>query len=120
MQVMAIIIQTLGGLGIFILGMNMLSEGLQATAGEKIRRILAAISSNRFLGFATGAGVTAIVQSSSATSVMLVGFVSAGIMSFQQAVSVIIGANVGTTITHLSACPCTIFSDYKICFVMNR
>jgi phosphate:Na+ symporter len=99
MQVMAIIIQTLGGLGIFILGMNMLSEGLQATAGEKIRRILAAISSNRFLGFATGAGVTAIVQSSSATSVMLVGFVSAGIMSFQQAVSVIIGANVGTTIT---------------------
>ena len=93
------IIQTLGGLGLFILGMKMMSDGLQATAGQRIRRILEAISSNRFMGFLTGAGVTAIIQSSSATTVMLVGFVSAGIMSFQQAVGVIIGANVGTTVT---------------------
>ena len=99
MQIIAILIQTMGGLGIFLLGMNMMSDGLQAAAGERIRRILEAISSNRFIGFLTGAGVTALVQSSSATSVMLVGFVSAGIMSFHQAASVIIGANVGTTIT---------------------
>ena len=93
------IIQTLGGLGLFILGMKMMSDGLQATAGQRIRRILEAISSNRFMGFLTGVGVTGIIQSSSATTVMLVGFVSAGIMSFQQAVGVIIGANVGTTVT---------------------
>jgi len=91
--------QTLGGLGLFILGMKMMTEGLQATAGQKIRRILEAISSNRFMGCATGAGVTAMIQSSSATTVMLIGFVSASIMSFEQAVGVIIGANVGTTIT---------------------
>jgi len=94
-----IILQTLGGLGLFILGMKMMTEGLQATAGQKIRRILEAISSNRFMGCATGAGVTAIIQSSSATTVMLIGFVSAGIMSLDQAVGVVIGANIGTTIT---------------------
>ncbi len=99
MNIGAMIIQTLGGLGLFILGMKMMTDGLQATAGQKIRRILKAISSNRFMGFLTGAGVTAIIQSSSATTVMLVGFVSAGIMTFHQAVGVIIGANVGTTIT---------------------
>lgn len=99
MNIAAILIQTLGGLGLFILGMKLMTDGLQATAGQRIRRILEAISSNRFMGFLTGAGVTAIIQSSSATTVMLVGFVSAGIMSFQQAVGVIIGANVGTTIT---------------------
>lgn len=91
--------QTLGGLGLFILGMKMMTEGLQAAAGQKIKRILEAISSNRFMGCATGAGVTAMVQSSSATTVMLIGFVSAGIMTLEQAVGVIIGANVGTTIT---------------------
>lgn len=99
MNLFNIIIQTLGGLGLFILGMKMMTEGLQATAGQKIRSILEAISSNRVLGCLTGAGVTAIVQSSSATTVMLIGFVSAGIMGFEQAVGVVIGANVGTTIT---------------------
>ena len=83
----------------FIMGMKMMTEGLQATAGQKIRRILEAISANRFLGCATGAGVTAIVQSSSATTVMLIGFVGAGMMTLQQAVGVVLGANVGTTIT---------------------
>jgi len=94
-----IIIQTIGGLGLFILGMKTMTEGLQATAGQRIRKILEAISGNRFLGCATGAGVTAIVQSSSATTVMLIGFVGAGMMSLQQAVGVVLGANVGTTIT---------------------
>lgn len=83
----------------FILGMKMMTEGLQATAGQKIRRILEAMSSNRFMGCATGAGVTALIQSSSATTVMLIGFATAGIMSLQQAVGVVIGANIGTTIT---------------------
>ncbi len=99
MYLFNILIQTLGGLGMFILGMKMMTEGLQATAGQKIRSILEAISLNRFLGCLTGAGVTAMVQSSSATTVMLIGFVSAGIMGFEQAIGVVIGANVGTTIT---------------------
>lgn len=94
-----ILVHTLGGLGMFILGMKMMTEGLQATAGQKIRRILEAMSSNRFMGCATGAGVTALIQSSSATTVMLIGFATAGIMSLQQAVGVVIGANIGTTIT---------------------
>lgn len=83
----------------FILGMKMMTEGLQATAGQKIRRVLEAISSNRVIGCATGAGVTALVQSSSATTVMLIGFANAGIMNLEQAVGVVIGANIGTTIT---------------------
>ncbi len=99
MDIAEILIQTLGGLGLFILGMKTMTDGLQATAGQKIRRILEAISSNRFMGCLTGAGVTALVQSSSATTVMLIGFVSAGIMGIEQAVGVVIGANIGTTIT---------------------
>ncbi|HCY85119.1 MAG TPA: transporter [Desulfobacteraceae bacterium] len=99
MDIANILIQTLGGLGLFIFGMKMMTEGLQATAGQRIRSILEAISSNRIMGCLTGAGVTAMVQSSSATTVMLIGFVSAGIMTLQQAVGVVIGANVGTTIT---------------------
>jgi phosphate:Na+ symporter len=98
-DIIGIIIQTLGGLGLFILGMKMMTEGLQATAGQKIRRILEAISSNRFMGCATGAGVTAMIQSSSATTVMLIGFATAGIISLEQAIGVVIGANIGTTIT---------------------
>nr|WP_320190689.1 Na/Pi cotransporter family protein [uncultured Desulfobacter sp.] len=99
MDILKILIETLGGLGLFILGMKTMTDGLQATAGQKIRRILEAISSNRIMGCLTGAGVTAMVQSSSATTVMLIGFVSAGIMSIEQAVGVVIGANIGTTIT---------------------
>ena len=99
MDIVELFIQTLGGLGLFILGMKTMTDGLQATAGQKIRRILEAISSNRVMGCLTGAGVTALVQSSSATTVMLIGFVSAGIMGIEQAVGVVIGANIGTTIT---------------------
>ena len=94
-----VIIQTLGGLGLFILGMKMMTDGLQLTAGDRIKRILGAVSSNRVVGCATGAGVTAIVQSSSATTVMLISFVAAGMMTLQQAVGVILGANIGTTVT---------------------
>ncbi len=99
MNIAGILIQTLGGLGLFILGMKMMTEGLQATAGQKIRRILEALSSNRFMGCLTGAGVTALVQSSSATTVMLIGFATAGIMTLEQTIGVVIGANIGTTIT---------------------
>ncbi|MCP3954605.1 MAG: Na/Pi cotransporter family protein, partial [Desulfobacterales bacterium] len=79
--------------------MKMMTDGLQMSAGDRIRTILGAVSTNRVAGFATGAGVTAIIQSSSATTVMLISFVGAGMMTLPQAVGVILGANVGTTIT---------------------
>jgi len=99
MNMTNVIVQTVGGLGMFILGMNMMSDGLKMCAGKRIKDILCAISSNRVVGCATGAFVTAIVQSSSATTVMLIGFVSAGLLTLQQAVGVILGANIGTTVT---------------------
>ncbi len=99
MNLLNVCITTLGGLGLFILGMKMMTDGLQMSAGDSIKKILGAVSSNRILGCATGAGVTAVIQSSSATTVMLISFVSAGMMTLQQAVGVILGANIGTTIT---------------------
>ena len=98
-MVKIILFQGLGGLGLFLLGMKMLSEGLQRVAGKRLRSILAAVSNNRCLAFSVGALVTAIIQSSSATTVMLVGFVNAGLMNLTQAAGVVLGANVGTTIT---------------------
>jgi phosphate:Na+ symporter len=99
MAMTGVIITTLGGLGMFILGMKMMTEGLQMSAGKRIKAILSAVSSNRFLGCLTGTVVTAMVQSSSATTVMLIGFVTAGLMTLQQAVGMILGANIGTTVT---------------------
>ena len=99
MNIINVLIQTIGGLGLFVLGMKMMTEGLQMSAGKRIKKILSAVSANRVVGCITGAGVTAMVQSSSATTVMLIGFVSAGLMTLQQAVGVILGANVGTTVT---------------------
>ncbi len=99
MNIVNVVITTLGGLGLFILGMKMMTEGLQMTAGDRIKKILSAISTNRVIGCLTGAGVTAIIQSSSATTVMLISFVGAGMMTLQQAVGVILGANIGTTVT---------------------
>ena len=96
---MMIIFQSYGGLGLLIFGMKILSEGLQKVAGNKMRQILAMVSNNRFVGCGVGALVTSIVQSSSATTVMLVSFVDAGLMTFVQAIGVILGANIGTTIT---------------------
>ena len=89
----------LAGIGVFIVGMNMLSGELEKSAGGGLKRLLGKISNNRFAGVGIGAGVTAIIQSSSATSVMVIGFVNAGIMSLVQATAIIMGANIGTTIT---------------------
>lgn len=89
----------LGGLALFLYGMQMMSEGLEATAGNKMKQILEKLTANRFLGVFVGAVVTAIIQSSSATTVMVVGFVNSGMMTIRQAVWIIMGANIGTTIT---------------------
>ncbi|MBN1794508.1 MAG: Na/Pi cotransporter family protein [Candidatus Omnitrophica bacterium] len=89
----------IGGLGLFIFGMKYLSDGLQKVAGTKLRRTLRSLTQNRFRGVALGTIVTCIIQSSSVTTVMLVGLVNAGIVSLMQAASVVIGANIGTTIT---------------------
>ena len=94
-----VIFQSLGGLGMFLFGMKIMSEGLQKVAGKKLRQILGLVSNNRFVGCGVGAIATSIIQSSSATTVMLVSFVDAGLMSFTQALGVILGANVGTTMT---------------------
>ncbi|WP_310602809.1 Na/Pi cotransporter family protein [Anaerosporobacter sp.] len=89
----------LGGLALFLLGMNMMSDGLEKAAGNKMKKILEKLTSNRFLGVAVGAAITAVIQSSSATTVMVVGFVNSGLMTLRQAIWVIMGANIGTTIT---------------------
>ena len=93
------LIWLLAGVGVFIVGMNFLSEALEKSAGNGMKRLLEKISNNRFSGVGIGAGVTAIVQSSSATSVMVIGLVNAGVMTLMQATSIIMGANIGTTIT---------------------
>jgi phosphate:Na+ symporter len=95
----AVIIQALGGLGFFLFGMKLMSEGLQKVAGDRLRTFLEAVSNRRVIGCLTGALVTAVVQSSSVTTVTLVGFVNAGLMNLTQAAGVTIGANGGTTIT---------------------
>lgn len=88
-----------GGLGLFLYGMNIMADGLQKAAGDKMKSLLGILTGNRFLAVLVGALVTAIIQSSSATTVMVVGFVNAGLMDLTQAVGVIMGANIGTTIT---------------------
>ncbi|MBR4027298.1 MAG: Na/Pi cotransporter family protein [Lachnospiraceae bacterium] len=89
----------LGGLALFLYGMQMMSDGLEDAAGDRMEKILEKLTANRFLGVAVGAVITAIIQSSSATTVMVVGFVNSGMMTLQQAVWIIMGANIGTTIT---------------------
>ena len=89
----------LGGLALFLYGMQMMSNGLEAAAGNRMKKILEKLTANRFLGVVVGAVITAVIQSSSATTVMVVGFVNSGMMTLQQAVWIIMGANVGTTIT---------------------
>ncbi|MDB8791846.1 Na/Pi cotransporter family protein [Romboutsia sp. 1001216sp1] len=96
---MEILISLIGGLGLFLYGMTLMGNGLQKAAGEKLKKIVELLTSNVLLGVLVGAGVTAIIQSSSATTVMVVGFVNAGIMTLSQAIGVIMGANIGTTIT---------------------
>ncbi|MBO7264944.1 MAG: Na/Pi cotransporter family protein [Alistipes sp.] len=93
------ILTLLGALGMFLYGMNLMSAGLQKAAGSKMRGFLTAMTSNPFKGVLTGLGITAVIQSSSATTVMTVGFVNAGLLTLSQAVGVIMGANIGTTVT---------------------
>ena len=92
-------LQLLGALGMFLYGMNLMSAGLQKAAGSKMRGMLTAMTSNPFKGVLTGLGITSVIQSSSATTVMTVGFVNAGLLTLSQAVGVIMGANIGTTVT---------------------
>ncbi|MDD3686901.1 MAG: Na/Pi symporter, partial [Bacteroidales bacterium] len=89
----------IGSLVLFLFGMKMMSEALQKVAGSKMRKILAAMTSNRFFGLATGILITGVLQSSSATTVMVVSFVNAGLLSLTEAIGVIMGANIGTTVT---------------------
>ena len=93
------ILSLFGGLALFLYGMQMMGNGLEAAAGNKMKSILEKLTSNRIVGVLVGAGITAVIQSSSATTVMVVGFVNSGLMTLQQAVWVIMGANIGTTIT---------------------
>lgn len=89
----------LGGLALFLFGMNIMGEALERRAGSRLRDILGRMTTNKFSGFLTGCGITSIIQSSSATTVMVVGFVNSGLMTLSQAINVIMGSNVGTTIT---------------------
>ena len=94
-----VIFTLVGGLGLFIYGMQIMADGLQKSAGNKMKKLLEVLTNNKFMGVLVGAVVTAIIQSSSATTVMVVGFVNAGLMNLAQAVGVIMGANIGTTVT---------------------
>ena len=98
-ETMQIIVGLFGGLAVFIFGMNMMSECLQKAAGEKMKTILSMLTRNPVLGVLAGALTTAVLQSSSATTVMAIGFVSAGLVTLPQAISIILGANIGTTMT---------------------
>ena len=88
-----------GGLAIFLYGMTLMGEGLEKRSGGKLKHILERLTANPLKGILLGAGVTAVIQSSSATTVMVVGFVNSGLMQLSQAISIIMGANVGTTVT---------------------
>ena len=101
LQLIQSLIWLLAGVGVFIVGMNFLSGALEKSAGGGMKKLLGKISNNRFSGVGIGAGVTAIIQSSSATSVMVIGLVNAGVMTLLQATPIIMGANIGTTITGL-------------------
>jgi len=91
--------QAVGGLGIFLLGMKYMSEGVQASASDRLRSLISAVTNNRFTAVTVGVIFTCLVQSSSVTTVMVVGFVNAGLMSLVQSIGIILGANIGTTVT---------------------
>ncbi|MBQ8718278.1 MAG: Na/Pi symporter, partial [Clostridia bacterium] len=93
------VLSLIGGLCLFLFGMNQMGQALERRAGSSLESLLGKLTSNKIAGFLTGIGVTAIIQSSSATTVMVVGFVNSGLMSLKQAINVIMGANVGTTVT---------------------
>ncbi len=93
------VLALIGGLCLFLFGMNLMGEALERRAGSKLKNVLGRLTTGRFTGFMTGLGVTSVIQSSSATTVMVVGFVNSGLMTLRQAINVIMGANVGTTVT---------------------
>jgi phosphate:Na+ symporter len=97
-------IELLGGLALFLFGIDQLTDSLKAVAGDRMKTILARLTSTRISGALTGAFVTAVIQSSSVTTVLVVGFTTAGLMSFSQSIGVIMGANIGTTITDPVLC----------------
>ena len=122
-----IVFGLLGGLAVFLFGMNMMSECLQKAAGERMKNILALLTKNPVMGVLAGALTTAVLQSSSATTVMTIGFVSAGFMNLPQAISIILGANIGTTMTaQLLAFKISdyifviIFAGFLVSFVAKR
>jgi len=96
---LGLLFEFIGGLGLFLYGMHIMADGLQKSAGDRVRKLMGFLTKNRFVAVLVGACITAVVQSSSATTVMVVGFVNAGMLSLSQAVGVIMGANIGTTIT---------------------
>ncbi len=98
-ELFVLVVGLLGGLAIFLLGMEQMTEALRLVAGDRLRTILLRLTKNRFAGMATGAGITAVIQSSSVTTVLVVGFITSGLMTFEQSLGVILGANIGTTIT---------------------
>ena len=98
-SILSTTLSVLGSLGVFLFGMKIMSEGIQKVAGNRLRRILAYMTQNRFAGVLTGFITTCLVQSSSATTVMVISFVNAGLITLVQSIGVIMGANVGTTIT---------------------
>ena len=93
------ILTMIGGLSLFLFGMNIMGQALERRAGGRLRTVLGKLTTGRIAGLLTGLGVTAVIQSSSATTVMVVGFVNSGLMTLRQAINVIMGANVGTTVT---------------------
>lgn len=99
MDVVVAILKILGSLGVFLYGMKVMSEGIQRTAGERMRKVIATMTHNRFLGAATGLVTTGLLQSSSATTVMVVSFVNAGLLTLVESIGIIMGANLGTTLT---------------------
>src|SRR6056297_973150 len=99
MDTLTFVLKILGSLGVFLYGMKVMSEGMQRSAGERMRRILASMTQNRITGVLTGVTTTGMIQSSSATTVMVVSFVSAGLLTFTESIGVIMGANLGTTLT---------------------
>lgn len=114
-EIMKVVLGLAGGLAIFLYGMNTMSGSLQEVAGERMRSILAAVTKNPVMGVLAGALATAVLQSSSATTVMVIGFVSARIMSLRQAIPIVMGANIGTTIT--AQIIAFKLSDYILLFV---
>ena len=115
-QLPGVLLQLLAGLGLFLFGMNTMSEGLEKVAGKQLKNLLGTVTSNRFLQVMLGFVITVLMQSSSATTVMLVGFVNAGVMALSQAVGCIMGANIGTTLTVVMMSFKLDF-DFIFCFV---